>query len=205
MKPKVLVLTGYGVNCDEETQFVFNQVGAQAEIVHINDLIDGRKKLKESNTDFVIANDISQSDRGFESDDNEVYIILKNELPLYIEETDDIKKSIFRILGAETPLDKEALKTIENDLNIPKALGIVWDMTKSDIADAEKLSLILDFDRVLGLGFSDWKQKEIPKHIQILIEERNTLRKEKKFKESDVIRKQIEDAGYSVNDTPISS
>jgi len=46
-----------------------------------------------------------------------VYIILKNELPLYIEETDDIKKSIFRILGAETPLDKEALKTIENDLN----------------------------------------------------------------------------------------
>jgi len=94
---------------------------------------------------------------------------------------------------------------ISDDLNIPKALGIVWDMTKSDIADAEKLSLILDFDRVLGLGFSDWKQKEIPKHIQILIEERNTLRKEKKFKESDVIRKQIEDAGYSVNDTPISS
>src|SRR3989339_320061 len=40
---------------------------------------EGRKKLKESNTDFVIANDISQSDRGFESDDNEVYIILKNE------------------------------------------------------------------------------------------------------------------------------
>ncbi|HLD05574.1 MAG TPA: phosphoribosylformylglycinamidine synthase I [Candidatus Nanoarchaeia archaeon] len=47
MRPKVLVLTGYGVNCDEETQFVFNRVGAQAEIVHINDLIDGRKKLKD--------------------------------------------------------------------------------------------------------------------------------------------------------------
>jgi len=36
------------------------------------------KKLKDSNADFVIANDISRADRGFESDDNEVYIISKN-------------------------------------------------------------------------------------------------------------------------------
>lgn len=35
-------------------------------------------KLKSSNADYVIANDISRRDRGFESDDNEVYIISKN-------------------------------------------------------------------------------------------------------------------------------
>jgi len=35
-------------------------------------------KLKQSDSDFVIANDISRKDRGFESDDNEVYIISKN-------------------------------------------------------------------------------------------------------------------------------
>ena len=46
-----------------------------------------------------------------------VYIILKNELPLYIEETEDIKKSIFKMLNTDNPLDKEALKTIENDLD----------------------------------------------------------------------------------------
>ena len=46
-----------------------------------------------------------------------VYIILKNELPLYIEETEDIKKSIFKMLNTDDPLDKEALKTIENDLD----------------------------------------------------------------------------------------
>lgn len=39
---------------------------------------EGLKKLKESNADVVIANDISRADRGFESDDNEVYIISKN-------------------------------------------------------------------------------------------------------------------------------
>lgn len=39
---------------------------------------EGQKKLQESRADFVIANDISQKDRGFESDNNEVYIISKN-------------------------------------------------------------------------------------------------------------------------------
>jgi len=42
---KVIVLTGYGINCDEETEFAFRQAGAKVEIVHVNDLIDGQKKL----------------------------------------------------------------------------------------------------------------------------------------------------------------
>ena len=36
------------------------------------------KKLEESNADAVVINDVSQSDRGFQSDDNEVIIISKN-------------------------------------------------------------------------------------------------------------------------------
>ena len=36
------------------------------------------KKLKESHADALIANDIGRKDRGFESDDNEVLILLKN-------------------------------------------------------------------------------------------------------------------------------
>lgn len=46
-KPNVLVLTGYGINCDEETGFAFEQAGAKAELVHVNDLIDGHKKLEQ--------------------------------------------------------------------------------------------------------------------------------------------------------------
>ncbi|MCX6817169.1 MAG: phosphoribosylformylglycinamidine synthase subunit PurQ [Candidatus Beckwithbacteria bacterium] len=44
-KVKILILSGYGLNCEEETAFGFNQVGGQAEIVHINDLIAKDKKL----------------------------------------------------------------------------------------------------------------------------------------------------------------
>ncbi len=47
MQPRVLVLTGYGINCEEETAYVFNASGATAEVVHINDLIDGSKKLSD--------------------------------------------------------------------------------------------------------------------------------------------------------------
>jgi phosphoribosylformylglycinamidine synthase subunit PurQ / glutaminase len=47
VKPKVLVFSGYGLNCEEETKVAFDISGAVAEIVHINDLIDGVKKLDD--------------------------------------------------------------------------------------------------------------------------------------------------------------
>ncbi len=45
-KPRVLVFSGYGLNCEEEAAFAFNQAGGKADIVHINDVIDGKAKLK---------------------------------------------------------------------------------------------------------------------------------------------------------------
>lgn len=44
-KPKVIVLFGYGLNCEEETCFAFEMAGAKVEIIHLNDLISNPKKL----------------------------------------------------------------------------------------------------------------------------------------------------------------
>lgn len=44
-KPKVLIMSGYGLNCEEETKYAFELAGGMADIVHINDLIDGTKKM----------------------------------------------------------------------------------------------------------------------------------------------------------------
>ena len=44
-QPRVLVLTGYGINCEEETAFAFRVAGASADIVHVNDLIAERSML----------------------------------------------------------------------------------------------------------------------------------------------------------------
>ncbi len=46
-KPKVIVMAGYGINCEEETSFVFEKAGAETEIIHVNDLIDGHKSMKD--------------------------------------------------------------------------------------------------------------------------------------------------------------
>lgn len=47
IKPKVLIFSGYGLNCEEETKFSFEQAGGEADIVHINDLIKTKSLLKK--------------------------------------------------------------------------------------------------------------------------------------------------------------
>ena len=47
MTPKVLVLTGYGINCDIETKHAFDLAGARAERVHLTDLLNGKMKLAD--------------------------------------------------------------------------------------------------------------------------------------------------------------
>ncbi len=44
--PRILVMSGYGLNCEEETKYAFEKAGGTADIVHINDLIAGNKKLE---------------------------------------------------------------------------------------------------------------------------------------------------------------
>lgn len=45
-KPRALVLTGFGINCDYETEVAFNLAGAGAGRVHVNDLIDSPALLE---------------------------------------------------------------------------------------------------------------------------------------------------------------
>lgn len=44
-RPKALILTGKGINCDGETLIAFTKAGAEAHRVHINDLISGKERL----------------------------------------------------------------------------------------------------------------------------------------------------------------
>ena len=44
--PRTIIITGYGINCEEETKFAFEKAGAKAKIVHLTDLIEGDKSFK---------------------------------------------------------------------------------------------------------------------------------------------------------------
>jgi len=47
IKPKVLILSGYGLNCEDETKYAFELAGGQGQIVHINDLIKNKSLLND--------------------------------------------------------------------------------------------------------------------------------------------------------------
>ncbi len=44
---KAIIMSGYGINSEMETQVAFTRAGMDSDIVHINDLIAGRKKLSD--------------------------------------------------------------------------------------------------------------------------------------------------------------
>lgn len=92
---------------------------------------------------------------------------------------------------------------LENDLNMPQALAVVWEVVKSNIPSQDKYDLLLDFDEVLGLQLSaiSNQQSAIPKEVEDLAQRREGLRREQKFDEADEVRKTIEAKGYIVEDT----
>jgi cysteinyl-tRNA synthetase len=92
---------------------------------------------------------------------------------------------------------------INNDLDMPRALALLWEIVKSEKLNAKtKYKLIIDFDKVLGLDIAKIKTEKIPAEILKLIKDREKYRKEKNFKKSDEIRKKIELLGWLVEDTP---
>ncbi len=92
---------------------------------------------------------------------------------------------------------------IEDDLNIPEALAIVWELVKSEYPGGAKKASILKFDEVLGLGLAEYGRvkSEISDQALGLLNQREALRKEKRFGDADKIRVQLEEMGYRVMDT----
>ncbi len=94
------------------------------------------------------------------------------------------------------------LEYLSDDLDTPRALTILWDVIKDgNMSDADKKATILDFDKVLGLGFADLKEEIIPNEVLQIVKEREEARSSKDFQKSDELRKKINSLGYEVKDT----
>ena len=94
---------------------------------------------------------------------------------------------------------------IENDLNLPEALSTVWEVAKSNIPSGDKVDLLTQFDRVMGLDLivdhrSLIIDEQVPEQVEKLIEQREVVRKMRNYAEADKIRADIEKLGYRVED-----
>jgi cysteinyl-tRNA synthetase len=93
---------------------------------------------------------------------------------------------------------------INDDLNMPRAVALTWELLRSDLPPPTKKATLLQFDRVLGLRLAEWQPAEavVPEEILVLVQQRHQARAEKRWQDADALREQVKAAGYAIDDTP---
>ena len=129
---------------------------------------------------------------------------------------DECLGKLREIAGATTaPADEKLIRqfteTLDEDLNISGAWGVVFEWvrdTNRRIAEnslkpadaAAALAAFEKIDSVLGIGAK--AESEAPAEIVALAEERTAAKKAKDFKRADVIREELKAKGWAIEDTP---
>lgn len=98
---------------------------------------------------------------------------------------------------------------INYDLNIPSALGILWDIVKLP-PQQNVYEVALQMDEILGLNLKgeieDLEQElnlkqSAPDHVKELAEQRALAKQQKDYALSDKLRDELKQLGYSIKDT----
>ncbi len=106
---------------------------------------------------------------------------------------------------SDSDYKNDFLASVNDDLNMPQALAVIWGVVRDEkLSSKEKLSLIYDFDKVLGLDLDkevEEKPVEIPAEIMEMVNERIAAKKAKDFKLADELRDKVKSLGYEIVDT----
>ena len=131
-----------------------------------------------------------------------IFVPRINDTLRHTEATEKIEKSVIE------EYKTKFLETINDDLNMPSAMGIVWDIVRNEKKSKDFADLLLEFDKVLGLDLANSKKYlneqmaiDIPKEIEELLAKRKEARINKDWALSDQIRDEIKEKGYNVKDT----
>ncbi len=90
---------------------------------------------------------------------------------------------------------------IDDDLNVPLALGVLWNMLKEMPKSEDVYDLAIKMDRIFGLDLDKEQSVDIPKEVTDLAELRKLARQNKDYAKSDALRAKISELGYLVKDT----
>ena len=180
-------------------------------------LIDGGKMSKSLGNVYLVRDIIN---RGYNPLTFKLFSYsshYRNKLNFTWESMDGAQKSLERLkngyrlhLNGTDTIDDVSLndyelrfhEAINDDLNMPLAMSIVWEVVRSEIKSPKLAKLLLKFDEVLGLKIDEENVKEeIPEEILSLVEERKIARENKNWEESDRLRDLINSKGYNVKDT----
>ncbi|HMQ68654.1 MAG TPA: cysteine--tRNA ligase [Ignavibacteria bacterium] len=196
--------------------------------VHGEHLDMGNDKMSKSLGNFVTLQMLI--DKGYSAMDYRYFLLMahyKKKLKFSFEAMDAAKSGLKNLKGKVSKIILESsgqeinteinnsdnfknyknrfLQSINDDLNMPEAMAVMWDMLKDEkLTSAEKAVLALDFDKIFGLKLDEPVQEngltEIPDDIRELVNKRAEAKKNKDFKLSDEIRDQIKEKGYEILD-----
>ncbi len=123
---------------------------------------------------------------------------LKKGYQRHLKGTDEIEESQVE------EYEKKFHQAINDDLNMPIAMGVVWQVVRLEKKSPKLAELLLKFDNVLGLKIQEETtklQESIPDEVIQLIEQRQEARKCKDWKKADELRGLINEKGYDIKDT----
>ena len=92
-------------------------------------------------------------------------------------------------------------EAINDDLNMPVAMSVVWEVAKSSKKSKKLADLLKEFDKVLGINIDYVQNEEVPEDIKELLSKRQEARENKNWEESDKLRDLIKEKGYIVKDS----
>lgn len=113
----------------------------------------------------------------------------------HLNGTEDVEEELI------SKYEKDFNEAINDDLNMPVAMSVVWEVAKRTEKSKKLAELLKKFDKVLGIKIDEYKEEEIPDDIRELLTKRAEARKNKDWAESDKIRDIIKEKGYIVKDS----
>ena len=189
--------------------------------------VDGGKMSKSLKNCYTLA---ELKEKGYSPLDFRYFCLnahYHQKLNFTFEGMDSAKKSLSNLRaavkkhkGGEGEVNERMLAAFKNrfddavndDLNIPKALGILWELAKVKTPSDAVYRLILDFDTITALDLDKEpepetvKEPEVDPVLDAEVKEQIALRaqakKEKNYAEADRIRKALADRGILLIDTP---
>ena len=93
--------------------------------------------------------------------------------------------------------------TVENDLDLPGALALTWEMVRSGLPGRAKMNLLLEFDQMFGLDLDKAPaENAVAAEVAAALKVRGGHREKSDYSTADSLRGQLASNGYMVQDTP---
>ena len=185
--------------------------------MHCEFLVVNGEKMSKSLNNLYTLNDLQE--RGYSPSDYRMFNFsshYRNKINFTFEAIESAKSALKRLKEGYkihkqgeahieektiTEYENRFLEAINDDLNMPVAMSIVWEIVKNQKKSKQFANLLKKFDLVLGLKIDEENKKdELPQEILELAKQRKTARENKDWTKSDELRDLILAKGYIVKD-----